>query len=81
MRAVRVQPTSVDHVLIDVSCDCGRVGPLRNKRTGENEFKTPLLVGQFGNEETLVCDCGREFLLQPQTSHFHVFDMGEPDKQ
>lgn len=69
MKSVRVQPAETGLLLVDVVCDCGSNG-LTDFDSNESSFRHKVLLG--GKPMTLRCDCGKRYLLTPQSTHIHV---------
>lgn len=68
----RIQSVSPSCFLVDVVCSCG-LNRLANEETGERSFKHPVHLAS-GQDVTLVCDCGKKYVLHPQNDHFHILD-------
>ncbi len=71
MKSVRIQLDCDNVLLVDITCSCGRNG-LKDKRSGEASFKHVVKTGAYEHDEVLVCDCGKEFRIRPQTNHIHI---------
>ena len=69
---IRIEPSTAKILLVDVTCSCGANG-LKNVGTGARNFKHVVQLG--GNDVTLICDCGKRYMIHPQTDHFHVSEM------
>lgn len=72
MKDVRFQDLGDKQVAVDVVCSCGRQARV-NKFTHEDRFKHRVELG--GHSITLVCQCGKEYLVRPQVNHVHVSEL------
>ena len=82
MLSVRIKPVHGQLFTIDVQCQCG-ANALKDEVTGERRFNHGVLIGAGNSpalKTTLVCVCGRKYLIRPQSDHFHVQKIQEIDK-